>query len=74
MAFQIHSRATEQKQDQEVKRESSVGNITILEKYDGREISSLTGCIAKDLFCSKINQFTGANEMPTLYINDTVLR
>jgi hypothetical protein len=49
-------------------------NITVLEKYDGREISSITGCIAKDLFCAKINQITGLHEPVTLYIDDYILK
>lgn len=51
-----------------------VNNITVLEKYDGREISSVTGCIAKDLYCSRICVFTGNTLNPILYINDYVLK
>jgi hypothetical protein len=51
-----------------------IPNVIILEKYDGREISSITGCIAKDLFCNKINQITGATEPVTLYIDDYILK
>lgn len=46
----------------------------ILHKYDGREISSVRGCVAKDLFCAKINLLTGKSEMPELYIDDYVLK
>ena len=79
MALQIKSNLTQQKeqqQAQEPKNNPLVNNSykTILTKYDGREISSLTGCIAKDLFCAKINQLSGAIEMPELYIDDYVLK
>jgi hypothetical protein len=78
MALQIKSNLTTNKEQQvqENKINSPVNNNykEVLAKYDGREISSLVGCIAKDLFCPKINQLTGSTEMPELFIDDYVLK
>lgn len=76
MAFDIVRKVTTD--SKEVKTPVNTENLnkykTVLAKYDGREISSETGCIAKDLYCSKIHQITGAVLPPDLYIDDYVLK
>lgn len=79
MAFQIKQIVSTSKDTIPIEKEVKVSPVNnnykeVLAKYDGREISSTKGCIAKDLYCTKINQFTGTSETPDLFIDDYVLR
>jgi len=76
MAFNITKRVTTDSKEvvPPINKDTQHEYKIVLEKYDGREISSELGCVAKDLYCSKIHQITGKVMTPDLYIKDYVLK